>query len=494
MGRRITDSHVRTLMSEYERTGVAKTAALRADMCRQTAGKYLKGGRLPSAMGSPRHWRTRADPLAGIWAEAEALLSAEPSLEAKAVFERLSLEHAGEVDEGWLRTFQRRVREWRARFGPDREVFFEQVHRPGRRMALDFTCMNRLGITVGGEPFAHLLCHCVLTYSNWSWATICFSESLAALRDGLHGALLRLGHVPEELWTDNSTAATHRPGGEGVRAFNSRYVSLTAQLGLTPKVTNVEEPHENGDVESQNGALKNRIEQALLLRGSREFADRGQYRLFLEQTLHRANDSRRVRLAEEMAVMRPLGASALTEFEEQRVTVSKWSTVRLERNTYSVPSRLIGEALTARIYLEHIDLFHGAELQERLPRLEGRRGVRIDYRHVIHSLVRKPGAFRDWRHRAQVFPCLVFRQAHDRLREALGERVADLEYLRILKLAADGLEADVTAVLGRLLADGAVPRARTVEEFLPGHAARPVPALAIPAPDLSAYDRLLGRG
>ncbi len=496
MGKRITDSHVRTLMQEFTKCGNIQTAAMRADMCRQTAGKYLAAGQLPSSLRRRHDWLTRSDDFAEVWPELKVLLEKSPALQAKTLFDHICREYPGKFSEGQLRTLQRRIRKWRATAGPPQEVFFPQVHHPGRRLALDFTHMGALGITIRGEPFVHLLCHCVLTYSNWEWATICFSESIASLRDGIQGTLFRLGHVAQELWTDNSTAATHLPGGASglKREFNQRYLEICAHFGIKPRVTGLDAPNENGDVESLNGALKNQMDQHLLLRGSRDFDSRDEYRTFLESVLNRINERRRERLAEELKVMRALTASALADFEEERVLVRRWSTVRVQRNTYSVPSRLIGEMVTAHVYAEHIDILCQGEVQDRLPRLLGRSQVRIEYRHVIHSLVRKPGAFQDYRYREELFPCLTFRQAYDRLRENCSPRTADLEYLHLLKLSADTMECEVEAVLRRLLDEGAVPRLRTVEEFLPRRLTSAIPTVNLPAPDLSVYNALLGRG
>lgn len=496
MGKRITDSHVRTLMKEFTRCGSMRSAAMRADMCRQTAAKYLAAEQLPSTLRREHDWLTRPDAFAEVWPEMRALLEKAPELQAKTLFDHACRKWPGKFSEGQLRTLQRRLRKWHATAGPAREVFFPQVHHPGRRMALDFTHMAELGIRIGGEPFAHLLCHCVLTYSNWEWAIICFSESLASLRDGIQTTLFRLGHVTEELWTDNSTAATHPPGGDGgqKREFNQRYLEICAHFGVKPRVTGIDEPNENGDVESLHNALKNRIDQHLLLRGSRDFDSREEYREFLTLMLNRANEQRRDRLAEELKVMRKLTASPLAEFEEERALVRKWSTVQVQRNTYSVPSRLIGETVTARVYAEHIDILYQGEVQDRLPRLLGRSQVRIEYRHIIHSLVRKPGAFQDYRYREELFPSLAFRQAYDRLRETCLPRTADLEYLQVLKLSADTMECEIETVLRRLLDEGAIPRIRTVEEFLPRRFSPALPTVSIPAPDLSVYNELLGRG
>ena len=163
------DRKVRKLMEEHARTGKLTKAAMRADMDVKTGRKYVRAGKLPSELRVEHSWRTRGDPFSAHWGEAEGMLKGAPDLEGKALFEWLCDRYPGEYEEGQLRTFQRRVREWRALCGPEKEIFFPQEHEPGRRMETDFTSMKELGVTLRGEPFSHLLCHSVLTYSNWEW-------------------------------------------------------------------------------------------------------------------------------------------------------------------------------------------------------------------------------------------------------------------------------------------------------------------------------------
>lgn len=488
------DRKVRKLMEEYQRTGNLSKSALRADLDPKTARKYVRAGKLPSQMKKEHTWRTRTDPFEEHWAEAESMLEAAPELEAKSLFEWLCGYHPGEYQEGQLRTFQRKVRLWRALEGPGKEVYFCQVHEPGRRMSTDFTHMGKLGITIAGEPFDHLLCHCVLTFSNWEWATICHSESMLALRNGIQNALFRLGRVPGENWTDHSSAATHQPAGstdDSKREFNAEYLSLMDHFSIKPYTIQVNSPHENGDVESLNGALKRRIEQHLLLRGSRDFDSVEQYKAFLEDILEKANALRTERLNEELDKMRLLNVSRLAEYREYACSVRNSSTITVERRIYSVPSRLIGEKVRAYRYEDHLEVFHKGVLQLEAPWI-GRDGDGhcINYRHIISSLVRKPGAFRNYRYREDLFPTEAFRWAYDELSAELNERNADREYLQILQHAAQNMECEVNVALCMLRAQNKTPRLDEVLRMT----RRSLPA----APDmepltvsLSDYDRLL---
>jgi hypothetical protein len=486
------DRKARKLMEEYQKTGSLSKAALRADLDRKTARKYLKSGKLPSELRQERHWRTREDPFTEHWPEVRAMLEVAPELEGKTLFEWLAERNPGAFEEGQLRTFQRRVREWRALEGPPKEVYFPQAHEPGKKMETDFTRMHLLGITIAGQPYPHLVCHCVLTYSNWQWATVCHSESLLALRKGVQAALLHLGRVPVEHWTDNTTGATHAIKSEKQhpRDFNEKYMNMMRHFGMTPKTINISKPHENGDVESANNAFKRRMEQHLLLRGHRDFSDVSTYEAFLGAVLEKANRLRCRRLSEELAVVRLLNVRMLPEYVDDEIRVSSWSTVHVARNSYSVPSRLIGEKVRARQYEDRIVIFYHGIRQLSMPRLAGEGKHAINYRHVIYWLVRKPGAFGNYRYRQDMYPTVEFRWAYDALCDACSSRVADMEYLRILKHAADTMEIRVQDTLSRMRAEGKVPRWNLVLEQTPTPSPE-VPSLAALKVNLSIYDHLL---
>jgi hypothetical protein len=259
---------------------------------------------------------------------------------------------------------------------------------------------------------------------------------------------------------------------------------------MQPRTIGIGKSQQNGDVESLNGVLKRRLEQRLLLRGSRDFASVVAYVAWLEEVLEKANDPRREKLAVDLAAMRPAPLRRLPAYREVDTVVTSWGTVRVRKNTYSVPSRLIGERVRVRVYDERLEILHGGVAQLEVERLAGRNRHRIEYRHVIGSLVRKPWAFVGYRYREARFPTLVFRRAHEALRVALAERRADVEYLRILHRAARTLESEVEAALEMLLEAGQVPLADRVAELVEPE--RPlVPELAAPVVELASYDALL---
>jgi hypothetical protein len=360
-----------------------------------------------------------------------------------------------------LRTLQRRIKVWRAEQGPAREVFFPQLHHPGRLAASDFTHCTELGVTLNGSPFPHLIYHFVLTYSNWEAGTLCFSESFESLSEGLQNALWELGGVPQLHRTDRLTAAV-QPGG-GPETFKRRYQALLDHYGLAAQAIQAGKGNENGDVEQRHHRFKTAVDQALMLRGSRDFPGRDAYVAFLKALFCQLNAGRQTRLAEEVPLLRPLPQRRLEAFKRLRVRVEAGSTVRVEGNVYSVPSRLIGEWVEAHLYAERVELWYAGKQVEDLPRLKGRGKHRINYRHVIDWLVRKPGAFAQYRYQAALFPTSRFRMAYDALLVQQPKRAVK-EYLQILHLAARESETGVDAALSKLLDAGVAVDAGSVEK------------------------------
>jgi Mu transposase, C-terminal domain len=484
-----TDGQVRKLMEEIGKGVGLEVAGLRAGMGRKTASKYAKLGRLPSEQKEPRNWRTRVDGFAEDWLEVERMLLDAPELEAKAIFEHLVARKPGLYQPGQVRTFQRRVQQWRAQSGPPREVFFAQEHRPGEAMQTDFTWGTSLGVTVSGVPLPHMLCHAVLPYSNWQWATVCYSESMAAIKRGVQAALFRLGRRPEWHQTDHSTAATHDLG-DGKRGFNADYEAFVTHFGMRARTIGVGACEQNGDVEALNGALKRRLRQHLLLRASCDFESVAAYEEWVWGVLEAANKLRGDRLPRELQAMEPVVVARLPEYATQDVTVSAWSTIRVGHNAYSVPSRLIGESVRVHVYDDRLEVYLGGQQQLIVERLRGRNGHRINYRHIIWSLVRKPGAFARYKYQQDLFPSLTFRRAYDALQAWDPGTKGDVEYLRVLHLAASTLESEVQAALDLVLESGRLPDSETVKALVSPRATE-LPELRQPVVDLGVYDALL---
>jgi len=484
-----TDSQVRRLREEMTKHGNVSRAALRAGMDRKTARGYIERGRLPSETKPTRTWRTREDPFESDWPEIAELIRGAPDLNATVILEHLCDRHPDRYEPGQVRTLQRRLKVWRAQEGPEKEVFFPQQHHPGEALQGDFTWCSDLEITIAGEPFPHGLWHEVLPYSNWEWATIGLSESLETLRRGVQATVFRLGRVPRFHQTDQSSAATHELG-TGKRGFNVAYQELMDHLGMAPRTIAVGACEQNGDIEAANGAFKRRLNQELLLRGSRDFECVEDHERLLTDLLERCNRRRQKKLDEELQVMSRLSARRLPEFTEIEARVTSHGTLRAKNNGYSVPSQLIGEKVRVRIFARTIEVHHGQKKILEAPRLVGEGKHRIEYRHVIHSLVRKPGAFERYRYRDDLFPSSVFRQAYERLHQRMENRKADLHYLRILKLAADTQESEVQAAIEELMLAHELPTVDAVRQRV-APIETEVPDIDVGAVNLVAYDTLL---
>lgn len=433
-----TDAQVRIALRERSKGKTQEQAAAKAGLRdRGTVSKYERGAPLPSEAKGPRTYRTRRDPFAQDWARLEAMLEVAPSLEAKALFEWLCTDVPGRYQEGQLRTFQRRVSRWRALNVP-KMVELAQEHEPGEVMQTDGTWMKEMGITLAGEAFEHILVHSVLPYSNWEWATVAQSESLMAVNTGFQTALRELGHVPLIHQTDSSTAATHKLGAgdeealrsESGRGYNEGYLAVVQHHGVTPRTTHLGASDENGDVEALHGALKRALEQHLLLRGSRDFESLAAYEAFLHEVMRRRNRLRQDRVDRELAAMRPLKTAPLSTRRELRPKVSRQGTIRILQNVYSVPSGLVGKTVIALVGEWEIEVYYDRQLIQSVPRLVGSKQANVNYRHVLPTLLRKPGGFRRYRYRDQLYPSTVFRRAWDALDARMSPRQADLALSR----------------------------------------------------------------
>ncbi len=486
----VTDQQVRRLFKLVQTEKNFGIAAIMAGMDEKTARKYRKLGKLPSELAKQHTWRTRKDPFEDSWHEIKSMLEINPGLEAKTIFEDIQRRNPGRFADGQLRTLQRRIKIWRASEGPPKEVFFTQIHKPGKLCQSDFTHMNKLGITITGRPFDHLIYHFVLTYSNWESGTICFSESFESLSEGLQNALWELGGVPEKHRTDCLTTAVNKTGHP--EEFTRRYQDLLDHYRLKGCKTNPDSPHENGDVEQRHYRFKKAVDQTLLLRGSRDFADRNEYEQFLCRLFNQLNAGRRNRFLQEQAVLHRLPKHRIDACKKSSMSVGPSSTIRVNHNVYSVDSKLIGERIKVRLFMDRLEIWYGQKRVDTLPRLRGESKHAINYRHIIDSLIRKPGAFENYRYRDDLFPTSRFRIAYDSLKKRYTQSSAAKRYLNILYLAARESETAVDNVLRVLIDKNMQISDERVKTLVQSN--EPVPTateIHIPAVDLTCYDQLL---
>lgn len=489
----VTDAQVGMLRQKRMEKKTQETGAAMSGMSVRSARKW-EAGPLPSETKRAREWLTRPDAFAAVWAsEIEPLLLADERgvLDARTLIGHLEERRPGEFGKGQVRTLQRRMRDWRAFHGRGQPVFFEQKHVAGREAAIDFTHCDGLGVTIGGEAFPHLLFEFVLSYSKWLWAGVAFAETFEALAGGVQGALWALGGVPQVLRSDNLSAATHELRLTGGRTLTKRFRAVLDHYDLRSTRIQPGESHENGVVEQRHYRTKSTLAQALLLRGSADFSSEASYRSFVDGIVAKQNREVEVALEEERRQLRALPSSAVPAYTIVAATVRKWSTIRVGSKTYSVPSHLIGYDIEARLHPDVVEVRYNGELVLTMPRLHGECEHRIDYRHVIWSLVKKPGAFARYRFREDLFPSLTFRRAYDSLTERRGDR-ADVEYVRILHLAAATMESLVEKALnGLLAADAAFDYATVKALCAPAQEAFPV--VSVGEPNLAVYDVLIAQ-
>ncbi len=478
-------------MNMYEENGgVIDHAAMKAGMHRETARRYLRAGQGPQELNQQHTWRTREDPVKAIWAEAQRRLEAQPELEALTLFEDLQEKNPGAVSPRALRTFRRRVARWREQHGPPLEVFFPQEREAGKSMQVDWTNGNELQVTIAGTAYPHLLCHSILPYSNAEWAIPCQSESTLSLKAGAQDAFWEFGGVAEELQTDNSSTATHRlQATKSERVFNEEYLALCAHLGVQPRTIAIGCPDQNGDIEAMQFHLKRRLKQKLLLRGSRDFESEEAYAGFVAALCRELNRKRGAKVIEELKQLRPLPAGRFPDTLELTVPVSTFSTVRVKKCAYSVPARLIGATVQACVSEKLVIIRHFGVEVTRHPRVVGKRH-QVNFRHVIKSLVRKPGAFARCQYREDLFPQPVFRHGYERLRYH-DEAQADRSYVALLDLAYDCGEQAVADAVGAFLREGLIPVPAAVRARLTAPLPPSPTALAPFTPNLGVYDALI---
>ncbi len=478
----------------FRQTNGVAAAAAKAAFSTATGYRLTEDPRLPSQKQVQRG-RRRPDPLASVLdSEVVPMLEAAPGLRPIAVLEELIRRHP-DLGAGIRRTLERRIRHWRALHGPEQEVIFRQIHEPGRLGLSDFTDMAELGVTIAGVPLAHRLYHFRLAWSGFGHAHVVLGgESYVALAEGLQDALWALGGVPLEHRSDSLSAAFRNLDREASEDLTRRYDALCVHYGMQPSRNNPGVAHENGAIESAHGHLKKAIEDALLLRGARDFADLVAYRRFVDEVVGRRNARCAPRLAIERAALQDLPPARTADHEDAIVTVTSSGGFVLRKVFYSVPSRLIGHRLRVRLFDDRLELYLGASHQMTLPRgrarADGRHGHVIDYRHVIHALRRKPMALLGLVYRDQLFPRPVYARAFEAMLVGLPSRAACRTMVDLLALAHErACEAELATVLDALLEAGCLPDiAELRARFAPDAAA--MPGVVVTQPPLSAYDEL----
>ncbi len=481
---------------KYRQTDTPPVAAAKASFSTSTAYRFEKDRRLPSQTKGARG-RRRPDPLTGVFEnEVVPMLKAAPGVRAVAIFEEMLRRHP-ELGAGIRRTLERRVRAWRAIHGEEQEVIFRQTHEGGQVGLSDFTDMGELGVTIAGVPLDHRLYHFRLAYSGFEHAHVVLGgESFVALAEGLQNALWSLGGAPREHRTDSLSAAFCNLDRNARDDLTRRYEDLCAHYAMQPSRNNRGIAHENGAIESSHGHLKRAIADALLLRGTADFDDLAAYRGFIDEIVSRRNARNAKRIDSERAVLQALPDRRTSDYEEVIVRVTSTGGFTLRKVFYTVPSRLIGHQLRVRLYDDRLDVFVGGTHLLTLPRgrphPNGKHDQVVDYRHVIHSLRRKPMALLNLVYRDRLFPREAYRRTFDALRERLPDKKACRLMVDLLALAHErGCEAELADQLAADLDAGRLPDLNRLRaHFAPDPAH--VPNVVVHLAPLAIYECLIG--
>lgn len=481
---------------KFRQTHTMAVAAAKASISAATAYRIEKDARLPSQRKVPRQ-RRRPDPLTDIFdAEIVPLLKAAPGIRPIAIFEEMLRRHP-ELGAGIRRTIERRVRSWRAVHGEEQEVIFRQAHEPGRLGLSDFTDMGSAGVTIAGQPLDHRLYHFRLAYSGFEHAHVVLGgESFVALAEGLQNALWSLGGVPREHRSDSLSAAFRNLDRDARADLTRRYEELVAHYGMTATRNNAGIAHENGSIEGSHGHLKRAIKDALLMRGSSNFDDLAAYRRFVDEIVSRCNVRHSKRIDVERAELQELPVRRTSDYEEVTVRVTSSGGFTLRKVFYTVPSRLIGHRLRVRLFDDRLDIFIGGTQLMTLPRgrasPSGKHDQVVNYRHIIHSLRRKPMALLNLVYRDRLFPREAYRRTFDMLMDRLPERQACRTMVELLAMAHErGCESELADQLRVLLEARRLPDMAALRELFAPDPSR-LPNVVVHLASLDAYEGLIG--
>jgi len=475
-----------------------KDAADVAEFSVRTAQRMEAGSWQPSR-GQSRG-RTRPDPLEAVWdEELEPMLRREPRLKPMTLFEHLQEKYPGQYGQV-LRTLQRRVRTWKALYGPAPEVMLELRHEPGMHGYSDFTHLNNVEVTINGKPYKHLLYQYRLAYSGWRYAELIEGgESFVALSEGVQNALFACGGAPQQHRTDSLSAAYRKLGGKNKKKrLTLLYEDLCHHYRLEPTRNNLSIAHENGIVESSHGHLKNRITQALYLRGSNDFATISDYQALIDDCVARLNRQHQDKYEEEKQHLQPLPRYRCADYELLSVKVKCYSTIDVRSIRYSVPARLIGHTIEVHLHHNRIEGYlagHQVFVRRRIRSDDSRkrRARSIHYRDVIEALRKKPLGFLHTTWQEDLLPNGRYHELWQQLTKGFERDSAAVVMVEALYIAAS---QDKEAAVADYLEDQLAAQTLTLERMrLHFQLLTPseIPQVTVQQHDLTTYDSLLNR-
>ena len=463
----------------------------------ERTGQRIDGGDHRSNRASVVTPSPSRDPLAGVWSEElEPMLRREPRLKPTTLFEYLEEQYPDKYPRV-LRTLQRRVREWKALHGPEPDVMFMLGHEPGVMGLSDFTTLKRVTVTINGQPFEHLLYHYRLAYSGWQYAQIIQGgESFIGLSEGLQNALAASGGAPKEHRTDSLSAAYRNLSNARKSDLTRLYDDLCEHYRMVPTRNNKGKANENGSIESPHGHLKNRIRQAIYLRGSSDFVSIGEYQAVIDKAIAGLNRQCTAKFEAEQAVLQGLPKRRVADYEILSAKVSCHSTIDVRCILYSVPSRLIGQQLEIHLYHDRLVGYFARQPVFELPRVRvsgkgRRRGRCIDYRHLISGLRKKPRAFLFCKWQSDLLPTAEFCELWQQMIAQFERDQAAVLMVEALYIAAT---YDQEQAVASYLSDALEKRQLTLrhlqQQFMPA-AAGSLPKIETQQHALDSYDQLL---
>lgn len=495
-GQRINQVQIGVYMKQRKEGKSQITSAAKAGFSERSARNIEQRGFQPAQ--TQHNWPTRKDPFEAVWnKELVPMLEAQPRLQAKTLLEHLQRQYVGQFPDKLLRTLQRRVKKWRALHGPDKEVIFRQNHPPGWQGLSDFTATQKLKITIAGEPLNHLLYHYRLAYSGWEYAEVVLGgESFTALTENIQNALWQCGGAPRTHRTDSLSAAFKNLSRKTHTDLTKGYEEFCTHYGMEPTRNNRGVSHENGTIESAHRHLKSRIDQALMIRGSRDFTSLNDYRQLVRELISTHNRRIQKEYLEELAYLNPLPKRKATDYTEERVRVTNSSTILLKGVLYSVPAKLVAETIKVHLYDDRLECFVGGCHVVDLPRKhKNRRHERqINYKHLVEAMIKKPTSFKNYIYKEAFFPTLAFKQTWELLKSHHDSYRACKEYLTILREAAKGEnESVVNDFLELCLTEQRKVTAKEVQALF-SHKSKELPSREVACDTLASYEILMTGG
>lgn len=469
-------------------------AAAKVDLSLSTAKRLETSG----VSEIKRGYKTRPDPFADLWgSELLPLLQKTPTLSASALLEYLQDKYPSKHPDKLLRTLQRRVKQWKALNGPDKEIMFTQEHSPGLLGLSDFTHLKNVVITIKGEPLKHILYHFRLAYSGWSYIKIIQGgESFTALAENLQNALWRLGGSPKEHRTDSLSAAFKNLNREIKNDLTTRYTVLCSHYGIKPTRNNLGCKHENGSIESSHRHMKRRIREALALRDSADFSSIAEYQKFIDNIVAKHNQKNFESVKYERTFLLDLPLLKTCDYTETITAVASTSTIRVKNIVYSVPSRLIGETLRVHIYDDRLECYLGSEHLFQLPRYKiAAKTIKkcINYKDLLGGLIKKPGAFGRSSIKYDILPSQDFIDIWNYLEDKCERQQACKIIVGILQLCSEtNKEQEIAAYVKEIIAANNLPYLELLrKQFKPSGSVVQFLEMKVEQHNLKSYNALL---